>query len=63
MTVGEVYKEINLDWISEQAEENDYYNTCDKFLLEVWDKPIEAMTPKQIKWLDKIQDACLENQK
>ncbi len=48
--------EIDQDILEELSESNEYWKKCLKFYNEVKDKLYNELTPKQIDWLDRIQD-------
>jgi len=58
MKVKDIYKGIDLEWISEQAETNGYWTSAHKFLTEKFESEIESLAPKQVAWLEKIELDC-----
>jgi len=57
MTVGECYEDqIDRDELFDKASESDYWESCDTFVEQVWERDVETISPKQREWLDKIAE-------
>jgi len=56
-TVEEFF-EINEDDLLDKTEdhENRYWNSCFNFYMDNKDKDVELLTPKQMDWLQKIEE-------
>ena len=52
-------EKIDTDFI-ESKFQGGYWESCNNFVSENWEKEIEQMSPKQATWLTKILDDCVE---
>lgn len=46
---------IDLKDLCDKSEENDYWESCHKFYIEVQDKERDDLTIPQLRWLEKIE--------
>lgn len=63
MTVRELFlnEKIDKDWlITNMTGISSYYENTYSFLMENWDRDIEALSPKQGAWLTNILDDAVE---
>lgn len=61
MIIKEMYKNIDLDLLSELAEDNDYWEKAEKFIVSVWDRDINTLSQKQVDWVDKIDSEIVRH--
>lgn len=59
--VRDVY-DIDDDWLYEKSEESDYWQNSFDFYNEVAGMRCKYLTEKQVSWLNKIEDACKEDE-
>lgn len=61
-SVGEYFadNEVTLMSLAERENDNQYWESCFKFVADTWDKPVGSLSDKQINWLDKIIEGMRE---
>jgi len=61
MKVSELFEaeKIDSDFI-EAKFDGSYWESCNNFISENWNREIESMSEKQCSWLTKILDDCVE---
>lgn len=54
-------EKIEEDWLYENLDgQSPYEDRCFDFVVQNWEKEIEFMSPKQVKWLNDIVESCVE---
>ena len=54
-------EKIDEDWLYQNLDgQSEYQDSCFDFVVQNWEKEIEFMTPKQVKWMNEILEDCVE---
>jgi hypothetical protein len=63
VTVREAFEKENMDqhFIPDVMDDGrDYWQSAYAFIIQNWEREIETMSPKQVKWFNEILDDCVE---
>lgn len=62
ITVREYFEKENIDLncLEEMEDGSPYWESCLNFVTENWNRLTTTMSEKQVDWLSRIQDDCIE---
>jgi len=60
MKVKNLFINIDRDKLGELAEDDPYWERSERFVSQVWEKPVNDLSQKQMDWLDSIDTKMAE---